>query len=263
MIARTTLSIGLVFALHAHASARTYQAFLDGAQEWPVQVMTAGSGYGRVTAPPVGVPLLDVEITFSNLTTPTTGASLHCCITPQERRSGIAVNFLSGWPIGTTSGNFSLSYDLSDASLYSSTFRMNHGGTAASARQALVDGLYAGQAYLNIRSSFFPSGEIRGDLRLVLSADFDDDNDVDGADFLIWQRHAVGPGSPNLGDATQNGIVDAADLFLWAFEFGDVVHATSSAIPEPGTASSLAAVGVAIGCRRRWRQICARANGRC
>jgi hypothetical protein len=38
----------------------------------------------------------------------------------------------------------------------------SHGGTVASAEAALLDGLRAGQTYLNIHTSMFPGGEIRG-----------------------------------------------------------------------------------------------------
>jgi hypothetical protein len=69
------------------------------------------------------------------------------------------------------------------------------------------------------------------------SADFDDDNDVDGADFLIWQKHlglAAGAMSTD-GDADGDHDVDDDDLAAWTAQFGSVAPllAASSATPEP------------------------------
>lgn len=71
--------------------------------------------------------------------------------------------------------------------------------------------------------------------------DFDLDGDVDGADFLVWQRG----GSPNP--------LSAADLATWKGGFGSA-EAVAGAVPEPGTLGlALAAVGVVAGCTRRRR----------
>ena len=51
------------------------------------------------------------------------------------------------------------------ASSYNPAFVTAHGGTVAGAEADLLAGLKAGQAYLNIHSSTFPGGEIRGFLR--------------------------------------------------------------------------------------------------
>ena len=58
--------------------------------------------------------------------------------------------------------------------------------------------------------------------RLTLGADFDRDNDVDGHDFLRWQRGlgiAAGAVKSN-GDANGDHGVNAADLAIWRQEFG-------------------------------------------
>jgi len=68
------------------------------------------------------------------------------------------------------------------------------------------------------------------------SADFDGDNDVDGADFLTWQRgFGIAAGAtPSQGDANLDGAIDAQDFEVWQAQFGDVT-ATSAAVPEPST----------------------------
>lgn len=89
------------------------------------------------------------------------------------------------------------------------------------------------------------------------SADFDDDNDVDGADFLIWQRGvSIDDGSalPVNGDATGEGNVDGDDLAVWKSQFGQPSSlANIQAVPEP-SAALLAAAGLAgLTWRRRLR----------
>jgi pectinesterase len=64
------------------------------------------------------------------------------------------------------------------------------------------------------------------------SADFNDDGDVDGQDFLVWQRGE----SPNPGSAS--------DLALWQEQYGAAGDMASVAIPEP--ASWLIATGLLI-----------------
>lgn len=67
-----------------------------------------------------------------------------------------------GFPLGVTAGSYDHTFDMSLASSYNSTFVTNNGGTVSSAFNALVFGLDAGMAYLNIHTSLFPGGEIRG-----------------------------------------------------------------------------------------------------
>lgn len=86
-------------------------------------------------------------------------------------------------------------------------------------------------------------------------ADFDDDNDVDGVDFLTWQRNyptTDGSALPSDGDATGDGNVSEVDLAVLESQFGTTVAAASGAVPEP-TALILAAwaMGLAAASRRR------------
>ncbi len=63
-----------------------------------------------------------------------------------------------------------------------------------------------------------------------LPGDFDLDGDVDGRDFLVWQRG----GSPNpLG---------AADLAAWQTNYGAPLAAIFTAVPEPGSLMLVSAV---------------------
>lgn len=87
-------------------------------------------------------------------------------------------------------------------------------------------------------------------------ADFDADGDVDGADFLAWQRGLGETGTAVLGDGDANGDtnVDAADLEIWKTQFGDggTAVVAAAAIPEPSAALlALAAAACLAGRRRR------------
>jgi hypothetical protein len=83
-------------------------------------------------------------------------------------------------------------------------------------------------------------------------ADFDNDNDVDGADFITWQQGLGGAGSSNMtGDANGSGAVDAADLGIWKTEFATPQSVGAAAsVPEPA-AAALAALAIAAFARQR------------
>ena len=68
---------------------------------------------------------------------------------------------------------------------------------------------------------------------LPYDADFDDDNDVDGADFLAWQRNVGATGFNRIGDVNRDHVVDNADRLAWASHFGSQAGRGAMAIPEP------------------------------
>jgi hypothetical protein len=71
------------------------------------------------------------------------------------------------------------------------------------------------------------------------SADFDLDGDVDGGDFLHWQRNlgkTVGA-THSQGDADRDGDVDAEDIARWTTHYAGAPGETASAVvPEPAAA---------------------------
>jgi hypothetical protein len=76
----------------------------------------------------------------------------------------------------------------------------------------------------------------RGSLIEGPTADFNEDNQVDGADFLLWQAGlGVTDAKLGQGDADGNGKVDAADLAVWKQQFGtiDIDGPAGTRIPEP------------------------------
>ena len=65
-------------------------------------------------------------------------------------------------------------------------------------------------------------------------ADFDDDGDVDGLDFLTWQR-GYGTGSLHSdGNANGDGTIDAVDLAIWQQQYSTTLP-LSTTVPEPCT----------------------------
>ena len=82
---------------------------------------------------------------------------------------------------------------------------------------------------------------------LVPSADFDNDGDVDGADFLAWQR-GFGTASPTPaeGDADFDADVDAADLGIWQTNYGSGTPLLAAAVSEPSPVASAALIDAAI-----------------
>jgi hypothetical protein len=55
-----------------------------------------------------------------------------------------------------------MTFDMTQTASFNGSFVTNNGGTAAGAFSALTTGLAEGRAYLNIHSSQFGGGEIRG-----------------------------------------------------------------------------------------------------
>jgi len=78
-------------------------------------------------------------------------------------------------------------------------------------------------------------------------ADFDGDEDIDGADFLAWQRgFGIDDGTalPANGDANGDGNVDAADIAIWEGQFGTAAGlSVAQSVPEP---SALGFAGLAL-----------------
>ena len=65
-----------------------------------------------------------------------------------------------------TSGTYN-TFDMMLASSHNPAFLTSHEETPASAFDALLAGLKAGEAYFNIHTNVFPAGEIRGNLQIA------------------------------------------------------------------------------------------------
>ncbi len=151
----------------AHAIPITFVANLSGANEVPA-VVSPGTGLATVILDPTA-QTLQVNATFSGLTSNTVAAHIHCC-QPLGTNAGVAttVPAFPGFPLGVTSGTYSsVVFDLTQPLIYNPAFVTLQGGTIAGAEAALINGIENGQTYFNIHTSINPGGEIRGQLFAV------------------------------------------------------------------------------------------------
>ena len=151
-----------LIASASHATLITYRGTLSGAAEVP-SVVTPGTGSAVVVYDTVA-HTLNISAIFSGLTAGTTASHIHCCTARTfSGNASIATELPSfvGFPLGVTSGSYTDIHDLTLASSYNPAFVTANGGTLSGAEAALVAGLANGNAYLNIHTSAFPTGEIR------------------------------------------------------------------------------------------------------
>lgn len=88
-----------------------------------------------------------------------------------------------------------------------------------------------------------------------LAGDYDDDDDVDGNDFLVWQQTLGSTVTQGSGaDGNNSGTIDAGDLTVWQSNFGmTAATATAAAVPEPAMASLIGLTALSLFLRRRTR----------
>jgi len=158
------LLLGLAAAMPAaHAAVATYTAILNGAQESPSNSSTAmGATVVRFDA---ASHMLEVDVAFGSLLGTSTAAHIHCCTAMAGKGTAPVMTELpsfTGFPLGVHSGAYSQVFDTSLSSTWNPAFIASHGGTTAGAESAFAMGLNSGMAYLNVHSTAYPGGEIRG-----------------------------------------------------------------------------------------------------
>lgn len=152
----------------AHAGIFDFTATLNGPSESPAN---ASPGTGTATfSYDSGAHTLAINVSFSGLTGNTTAAHIHAATAVAGTgTAGVATTTptFAGFPGGVTAGSYSVSLDLTSSSSYNAPFITGNGGTTAGAEAALFAAISSGKAYLNIHSSTFGGGEIRGFLTPV------------------------------------------------------------------------------------------------
>jgi hypothetical protein len=153
--------VGLTRA--SRATVIDYQAVLSGPNESPPNASPA-TGFAEVTINTL-TSSMRVQVSFSGLTTGSTASHIHSATaSPHTGTAMVATTTptFPNFPLGVTSGTYDQTFDLTLSSSYNPAFVTANGGTVAAAEAALLAGLAAGEAYLNIHSTMFPGGEIRG-----------------------------------------------------------------------------------------------------
>ncbi len=161
------LAAALFSASLAHADPVTFTTSLSGAAESPANA-SRGTGVGRVVFD-LAAHSLFVSETFSDLVAGTTASHIHCCTAlPGVGTAGVATMTptFSLFPLGVTSGTFSQTFDTSLSSTYNPSF-ITLLGSVSAAESALFAGMQSGDTYLNIHTTAFSGGEIRGFLILA------------------------------------------------------------------------------------------------
>src|SRR5215471_786109 len=152
----------------SHAQNLLFIARLVGSNEVP-PTGSAGTGAGVVVINTVA-NTMSVGVNFSGLGSGTTASHIHCCLDfPFQANNNVMVATTTptfpGFPLGVTAGNYAMTFNLLNPGSYNPAFitsAFNPSGTVAGADAALVSGIAAGETYLNIHTTNFPGGEIRG-----------------------------------------------------------------------------------------------------
>jgi len=142
----------------------TFVANLNSANENNPADMSTATGLATVILDPTA-QTLQVNATFSGLTSPDQAAHIHCCA-PLGTNAGVAttVPAFPGFPLNVLSGTYtSAVFDLTQPLIYNPAFVTAQGGLSQ-AETALINGIENGQTYFNIHTVNFPGGEIRGQL---------------------------------------------------------------------------------------------------
>jgi hypothetical protein len=86
-----------------------------------------------------------------------------------------------------------------------------------------------------------------------VAGDFDSDGDIDGRDFLRWQR-MLGSRDDLTADANGDRVVNGADLPVWRDAFEAAPTSAGHQTPEPATVSLLALIAPALRIGERIRR---------
>lgn len=161
------IAAALIGAPASYANVVTFNAALNGPSEAPPNA-SPGTGSATVIFD-TDLLTLRVQVTFSGLLAGNTASHIHCCTAlPDAGTAGVAtvIPTFTGFPTGATAGTYDHTFDMRLPSSYNPSFITAHGGTVADAEAFLFSGMLAGESYLNIHSSVFPGGEIRGFLQV-------------------------------------------------------------------------------------------------
>ena len=159
----TLAAVAIILAVVHTAQAQVYTTNLDGPSEFPSNA-SPGVGTAQLSINPIA-HTFRLQGEFSGLIGTVTAAHIHGpTVSPLALTAGVMTQTPSfvGFPLGVTSGSFDFTYDMTLAATWNPAFVAANGGTPASAEAVFLAAVADGKAYLNIHSSTFGGGEIRG-----------------------------------------------------------------------------------------------------
>jgi hypothetical protein len=163
LILLTVVVFVAALTVNATATTYTYTTNISGANESSPN-LSPGTGSATVIYDN-SVHTLDLQMAFIDLMGNTTASHIHGPTTiPGIGNAGVITTtpYFVGFPIGVTSGAYNNIFDLTSSSSYNPSFITANGGTVGSAEAVLAASLANGTAYLNIHTTQYPGGEIRG-----------------------------------------------------------------------------------------------------
>ncbi len=156
----TAVGAAVLLCAAAPASAVSYTTIATGQQ--------AGTNSTSIGAAVIDFDSASHELhlgaAFSSLQGLSTGANI------QWSGTGDTLASLLAFPLGVSTGAYSHNFNTTLDATWNPTFLSANGGNAAGAEAAFLAGLATGTAWLNISSTAYPAGEIRGTLNLVPTA---------------------------------------------------------------------------------------------
>ena len=156
-------------ALPVAAAPLSFSASLSGSAEEPANA-SPGTGVTVVTIDPEA-HTMRVQVAFSGLQGVTTAAHIHVVGSFNDTNLLDTVGpvftttpTFPGFPNGVTAATYDQTFNTLAAGTYNPALLNNPAiaNSVAAAEQALFAGILSGNAYLNVHSSVFPGGEIRG-----------------------------------------------------------------------------------------------------
>jgi hypothetical protein len=157
-------------AAPANAVPIVFTTTLSGPAESPPNA-SPGTGTASVTID-AATHTMQVQLDFAGLLGPSTASHIHVINGPGDTNTADTLGPVAtttpafiGFPTGVFAGSMDQTYNMTLASSYRAGFITDSGGTTAAAEAALFGAILDGRAYLNVHSTVFPGGEIRGFLQ--------------------------------------------------------------------------------------------------
>ena len=151
------LAASLLAASAAHSQTEPFSASLSGAQEVP-PINTSGTAAFQMTIQPGTITF---SLTFSDLSSPLAVAHLH--FAPSKVAGGVMI-FLcggGGQPACPAATSGTITGTITAANVTGPTSQ----GIAAGDLDSALEAVRNGQGYVNMHTTLFPPGEIRGEVR--------------------------------------------------------------------------------------------------